>query len=75
VWLATNVVQPIAGVADTVDQSLVDGVVNGVSSLSLSSGSRIRRVQTGVVSNYAALVTLGLTALLVGFGLYEGWLL
>ncbi|ERH12406.1 MAG: hypothetical protein J07HB67_01425 [halophilic archaeon J07HB67] len=49
--------------------------MNGVSSLSLSSGSRIRRVQTGVVSNYAALVTLGLTALLVGFGLYEGWLL
>jgi NADH-quinone oxidoreductase subunit L len=62
-------------VADTVDQSLVDGVVDGVSSVSLSSGSRIRRIQTGVVSNYAALVTLGLTALLVAFGLYEGWLL
>ena len=75
VWLATNVVQPLAGVADTVDQSLVDGVVDGVSSVSLSSGSRIRRIQTGVVSNYAALVTLGLTALLVAFGLYEGWLL
>jgi NADH-quinone oxidoreductase subunit L len=49
--------------------------VDGVSSVSLSSGSRIRRIQTGVVSNYAALVTLGLTALLVAFGLYEGWLL
>ncbi|MEZ3142446.1 NADH-quinone oxidoreductase subunit L [Halobaculum sp. MBLA0143] len=75
VWLATNVVQPLARVADTVDQSLIDGVVNGVSSVSLSSGSRIRRIQTGIVSNYATLVTLGLTALLVAFGLYEGWLL
>ncbi|MEZ3116548.1 NADH-quinone oxidoreductase subunit L [Halobaculum sp. MBLA0147] len=75
VWLATNVVQPLAGLADTFDQSVIDGVVNGVSSVSLLSGSRLRRIQTGVVSNYAALVTLGLTVLLVGFGLYEGWLL
>jgi NADH-quinone oxidoreductase subunit L len=75
VWLATNVVAPLAGYADTFDQSVIDGVVNGVSSVSLFSGSRLRRVQTGVVSNYAALVTLGLTVLLVAFGLYEGWLL
>jgi NADH-quinone oxidoreductase subunit L len=75
VWLATNVVAPLASVADTFDQSVVDGVVNGVSSVSLLSGSRIRRIQTGVVSNYAALVTLGLTVLLVAFGLYGGWLL
>ena len=75
VWLATKVVAPIAGYADTFDQSVIDGVVNATSSVSLFSGSRIRRIQTGVVSNYATLLTLGLTVLLVGFGLYEGWLL
>jgi NADH-quinone oxidoreductase subunit L len=37
------------------------------------TGSRMRRIQTGVVSNYAVLLTLGLTALLVVFGLMGGW--
>ena len=75
VWLATSVVAPLARRADTFDQSVIDGVVNGVSGVSLLSGSRLRRLQTGVVSNYAALLTLGLTALLVAFGLFGGWFL
>jgi NADH-quinone oxidoreductase subunit L len=73
VWLAEDVVRPIARVADKFDQGVVDGVVNGVSSVSLVAGSRMRRIQTGVVSNYAVLLTLGLTALLVVFGLMGGW--
>jgi NADH-quinone oxidoreductase subunit L len=73
VWLAESVVLPLARLADKFDQGVVDGVVNGVSSVSLFAGSRIRRIQTGVVTNYAALLTLGLTALLVVFGLMGGW--
>ncbi|AZH25519.1 NADH-quinone oxidoreductase subunit L [Haloplanus aerogenes] len=73
VWIAESVVLPIARLADKFDQGVVDGVVNGVSSVSLFAGSRIRRVQTGVVTNYAVLLTLGLTALLVVFGLMGGW--
>ncbi|SFR45023.1 NADH-quinone oxidoreductase subunit L [Halogeometricum limi] len=73
VWLANSVVRPISRGADKFDQGVVDGVVNGVSSVSLFSGSRVRRIQTGVVSNYAALLTLGLTVLLLGFGLLGGW--
>ncbi|WP_152040469.1 NADH-quinone oxidoreductase subunit L [Salinigranum salinum] len=73
VWLAEEVVRPIARIADKFDQGVVDGVVNGISSVSLFTGSRMRRVQTGVVSNYAVLLTLGLTALLVVFGLMGGW--
>jgi len=73
VWLAESVVLPLARLADKFDQGVIDGVVNGVSSVSLFAGSRIRRVQTGVVTNYAALLTLGLTALLVVFGLMGGW--
>jgi len=74
VWLATGVVQPLSRVADTFDQGVVDGVVNGVSSASLFSGRRVRRLQSGVVTNYAALLTLGLVALLVVLGIYGGWL-
>jgi NADH-quinone oxidoreductase subunit L len=73
VWLAQSVVAPLARLADMFDQGVVDGVVDGVSSVSLFAGSRIRRLQTGVVSNYAALLTLGLTALLVAFGILGGW--
>ncbi|KAB1188951.1 MULTISPECIES: NADH-quinone oxidoreductase subunit L [Haloferax] len=73
VWIATGVVQPISRVLDKFDQGVIDGVVNGVSSVSLFIGSRMKRIQTGVVSNYAALLTLGLTALLLGLGLIGGW--
>ncbi|WP_277555309.1 NADH-quinone oxidoreductase subunit L [Halobaculum limi] len=75
VFIANRVVLPLARVADTFDQGVVDGAVNAISSVSLFSGSRIRRIQTGVVSNYAAMVTLGLTVLLVLFGVLGGWLL
>ncbi len=73
VWLAEGVTLPIARAADKFDQGIIDGVVNGVSSVSLFSGSRIRRIQTGVVTNYAALLTLGLVVLALGVGLFGGW--
>jgi len=72
VWLAGRT-QRIAAGADTFDQGVVDGVVNGVSSVSLVGGGRLRRLQTGIVGNYALLLTVGLTALLVVFGLLGGW--
>jgi NADH-quinone oxidoreductase subunit L len=73
VWLAQDVGVGIARVADRFDQGVVDGTVNLVSSISLFSGDRLRRIQTGIVSNYAALVTLGLVLLLVAFGFTGGW--
>jgi len=73
VWLATGVALPFARVADKFDQGIVDGVVNGVSSASLFSGRRVRKLQSGVVSNYAFLLTLGLVVLLLVVGLYGGW--
>jgi len=72
VWVADNT-RAVAGSADIFDQGIIDGVVNGVSSVSLLSSERIRRIQSGVVSNYALLLTLGLTTLLVVFGLMGGW--
>jgi NADH-quinone oxidoreductase subunit L len=66
-------VREVASGADTFDQGVVDGVVNGVSSVSLLSSERIRRIQTGIVGNYALLLTLGLTTLLAVFALLGGW--
>jgi NADH-quinone oxidoreductase subunit L len=73
VWLATGVTHPIARAMDKFDQGVVDGVVNGISSVSLFGGSRVRRIQSGVVSNYATLLTLGLVLLLAAFGVMGGW--
>jgi NADH-quinone oxidoreductase subunit L len=73
VWLAEGLTLRVANAADTFDQGVIDGAVNFVSSLSLFSGDRLRRIQTGVVSNYAALITLGLVLLLVAFGATQGW--
>jgi len=73
VWLAEGVTYPLARVADKLDQGVVDGVVNGAGSVSLFAGERFRKIQTGIVSNYAALLTLGLVLLLVAFGLAGGW--
>ncbi|RJT02986.1 NADH-quinone oxidoreductase subunit L [Halococcus sp. IIIV-5B] len=72
VWLANGTARAARAVS-TFDNGVVDGVVNGVSSLSLFSGDRIKRLQTGVVTNYAALLSLGLVVLLVAFGLLGGW--
>jgi NADH-quinone oxidoreductase subunit L len=73
VWLAEGVTLPLARALDAFDRTVVDGVVDGVSGVSLISGERVRRLQSGVVSNYAGLITTGLVLLLVVFGLMGGW--
>ncbi|NHN40134.1 NADH-quinone oxidoreductase subunit L [Halorubellus sp. JP-L1] len=73
VFLAERVTMPLAKAADTFDQGVIDGAVNGTSSVSLFSGRRIRRVQTGVVTNYALLLTLGFLVLLVTMAVAGGW--
>ncbi|WP_255150438.1 NADH-quinone oxidoreductase subunit L [Halorarius halobius] len=73
VWLAEGLTLPVANAANRFDGTIIDGAVDMVSRVSLLSGDRLRRVQTGVVSNYAALLTLGLVLLLVGFGVMQGW--
>jgi NADH-quinone oxidoreductase subunit L len=73
VWLAERVTLPLARYADAFDQGVVDGVVDGVSQVSLSTGNRVKRVQTGVVTNYAALLTLGFVVLILVVGFTGGW--
>ncbi|MFQ3285044.1 MAG: NADH-quinone oxidoreductase subunit L, partial [Natronomonas sp.] len=74
VWLAKGATVRLSAAADTFDQGVIDGAVNAASSVSLFSGSRLRRIQTGIVTNYAALLLLSLLALLVVFAILGGWL-
>ncbi|HET7324791.1 MAG TPA: NADH-quinone oxidoreductase subunit L [Halococcus sp.] len=72
VWLAEGTAR-VARAVDAFDKWIIDGIVNAVSSVSLLSGGAIKRIQTGVVTNYAALLSLGLVVLLVALGLLGGW--
>jgi len=72
VWLAYRT-EDAAGGANVFDQGVIDGVVNGISSVSLAGGDRLRRIQTGVVTHYAAMLTIGLVALIVVLGVTGGW--
>ena len=63
----------VSRAADTFDQGVIDGTVNAVSSVSLFSGDRLRRLQTGIVTNYAALIALSVLALLSAFAVMGGW--
>jgi NADH-quinone oxidoreductase subunit L len=73
VFLAERVTMPLAKAADRFDQGVIDGAVNGVSSVSLFSGRRVKRVQTGLVTNYALLLTLGFLVLVVAMAITGGW--
>jgi NADH-quinone oxidoreductase subunit L len=54
------------------DLGVIDGAVNGVATLVRDSGGRLRRVQTGLVRNYALGVVLGAVALLVFLAVRAG---
>jgi len=75
VWLAEGLTMPLARLADKFDQGIVDGVVNGVSTVSKASGRRVRKVQSGFVTNYVAAAAFGLVVLIIAAGVFGGWLL
>jgi NADH-quinone oxidoreductase subunit L len=54
------------------DLGVIDGAVNGVARLVRDSAGRLRRVQTGLVRNYALGVVLGAVALLIFFAVRAG---
>ncbi|MGD0248356.1 MAG: NADH-quinone oxidoreductase subunit L, partial [Candidatus Limnocylindrales bacterium] len=49
------------------DQTVVDGTVNGIGAVTAEAGTRLRRVQTGRVQNYALGIALGLIAMAVAY--------
>ncbi len=57
------IVQPIRRGSESIwrrfDVRVIDGIVNGLGSLTLRVSSFVRRAQTGVIQNYAAVILLG----------------
>jgi NADH-quinone oxidoreductase subunit L len=54
------------------DLGVIDGAVNGVAGLVRDAAGRLRRIQTGLVRNYALGVVLGAVALLVFLAVRAG---
>ncbi len=73
VWLAEGLTLPLARAADRFDQTVIDGFVDGVATASLFGSNRVKRIQTGIVTNYAALLVTGFIVLLLVLGVLGGW--
>ena len=48
-----------------VDESIIDGAVSGIGSAAVGSGQLLRKLQTGFVRSYAALMLVGIALLLL----------
>ncbi|HXY12057.1 MAG TPA: NADH-quinone oxidoreductase subunit L, partial [Thermoplasmata archaeon] len=64
-WIGLKGVYTISRVADFFDRFVIDGTVHGFERAFAFASDRLRRMQSGVVSDYAAYVVAGLIALFV----------
>jgi len=55
------------GLAQPIDQGLIDGAVNGVAAVVAGVGRAVRKIQTGFVRNYALTLLSGATVVLFVF--------
>ena len=51
--------------SDGIDRDVIDGAVNGIGRGMRDAGGGLRRIQTGLVRNYALAIMIGMAALLV----------
>jgi len=58
------------GVLWAFDVHVIDGLANGIGRLAAAGGAGARRLQTGLVGNYALTVVVGLLVVLVAYGGY-----
>src|ERR1700733_844835 len=65
-WISTNVLWHV------VDETVIDGSVNGVARVTRESGSQLREIQSGNARSYATWVVIGAVGVTVlMFGLWE----
>jgi len=64
-WVGAKGVYTVARAADFFDRFVIDGTVHGFERAFAYGSDRLRRIQSGVVSDYAAYVVAGLIALFV----------
>jgi len=51
--------------SDVFDRRVIDGAVNGTGTIVRDVGSRLRRVQTGLLRNYALWIVVGVAAMVI----------
>ena len=71
-FISQPVVKGAEFFARTVDNNTIDGLVNGIATFFSGLGGLVRRLQTGVVQNYAIYMGIGLIVVLTVF-LYSLW--
>jgi len=64
-WVGATGLYTVARAADFFDQYVIDGTVHGFETSFAWTSNRLRRLQSGVVSDYAAYVVAGLLAVFV----------
>jgi NADH-quinone oxidoreductase subunit L len=64
-WIGAKGIYTVARAADFVDQFVIDGTIRGFERMFAGLSDRLRRIQSGLVSDYAAYVVAGLIALFV----------
>ncbi len=65
VGFCTMVIVPFVRLQARFDQGGIDGLVNGIASAAFALGASLRRLQTGIVSHYAAMIVLGIVLIAV----------
>jgi proton-translocating NADH-quinone oxidoreductase chain L len=63
--IGLKVVYAFSRVVDWFDRKAIDGVVNGISAVAVKGGNLLRRVQTGFVQTYAAVVVVGVSLIVI----------
>ncbi len=64
-WIGQKGVYTVARAADFVDRYVIDGTVHGFEAAFAGLSDRVRRIQSGVVSDYASYVVAGLLLVFV----------
>ncbi len=64
-WIGQRAVYSVARAADFFEQFVIDGTIRGIEGTFARMSDGLRRIQTGVVSDYAAYVVTGVIGLLL----------
>jgi NADH-quinone oxidoreductase subunit L len=62
---AEKIVYGFSRVVDWFDLKIIDGIVNGISSIITRTGEYTRRMQTGRAQSYATVIIAGISVILV----------
>ncbi len=71
-FIVEKVFLGISNLLHLFDQYVVDGIVNGVATLTAGFGGQVRRLESGQVQGYALVIFVGVIAIVGGFMIFGG---